>query len=185
VPNDTSFDHLTCRVFEGRPVFGRKTMGKQHDVSEIQGWAGAGKGERRRKGRCARMQAGGKPPGVARARARLCGSECVGYITGRMPSSLSLALIVVATTRSSSTCRYRDLWRSDVRCVLIYTPCQSARCPISDCRLSGGIYVYSAWISKKIRSYHLRWYHWLVKKLHFYFCIWAFSMRIVRYCYTI
>lgn len=58
-----------------------------------------GKEEERR----ARMQAEGKPPGVARARARLCGSECVGYITGRMPSSLSLALIVVAATRSSST----------------------------------------------------------------------------------
>jgi hypothetical protein len=60
------------------------------------------KGEEREEGARGRTQAGGKPPGVARARARLCGSECVGYITGRMPSSLSLALIVVAMTRSSS-----------------------------------------------------------------------------------
>ena len=58
-------------------------------------------GRRPRKGRETAWNAGGKCPGVAGARARLCGSECAGYITGRLPSSFSLALIVVATTRSN------------------------------------------------------------------------------------
>lgn len=58
-------------------------------------------GKRPRKGRETAWNAGGKCPGVAGARARLCGSECAGYITGRLPSSFSLALIVVATTRSN------------------------------------------------------------------------------------
>lgn len=65
--------------------------------------AGREKGEREKeRERQARRQEG-KGPGVADARARLCGSECAGYITGRMPSFFSLALIVVATTRSNST----------------------------------------------------------------------------------
>lgn len=39
---------------------------------------------------------------MAGARARFCGSECAGYITGRMPSCFSLAFIVIAATCSNS-----------------------------------------------------------------------------------
>ena len=42
-------------------------------------------------------------PGGGSCAGAVCGSECVGYITGRMPSSLSLALFVVAATRSTPT----------------------------------------------------------------------------------
>lgn len=102
VPNDLfGLTHLNLPCLRGDVLADKLWVNNMTSVeSKVEQVPANGKEEEREGARGCRQE---ETPGVARARARLCGSECVGYITGRMPSSLSLALIVVVTTRSSST----------------------------------------------------------------------------------
>ncbi|KYN23026.1 hypothetical protein ALC57_04810 [Trachymyrmex cornetzi] len=96
---------LKCFYFfllTGTPVLaGKLWVNNMTSVeSKVEQVLANGKEEERKGARGCRQE--GNPGGGSCAGAA-CGSECVGYITGRMPSSLSLALFVVAATRSSST----------------------------------------------------------------------------------